>query len=115
MNVIYPWSHPRPGSRLTRHTIVKQDVQPEDLHFCLRATWADLGQKYYYACRHWDLGPDSGSRQVGQDIRSHAQLDTRYKSSGPGKIPPAAVSFDPNGILALDEYRSISPLLHVDE
>ncbi|KAJ5191874.1 uncharacterized protein N7498_010859 [Penicillium cinerascens] len=94
--------------------IVKEDVHHEDLQFCLRATWVDLGQKYYYACLHWDLGPDS-SREVGQSIRCHAQLDTRYKSSEPGKIPPVAVSFDPNEILALGEYRSINPLLHVDK
>jgi len=91
--------------------LVKQDVQPEDLQFCLRSAWAELGRKYYYACLHWNLGPDSCNREVGQDVRSHAQLG----SSEPGQLSPFAVSFDQNEILALGEYKSINPLLLVDD
>jgi DNA ligase-4 len=92
--------------------ILEQEIQPEDLQFCLRATWVDLGRKYYYACLHWDFGPDS-SREVGQELRSHAQLET-HKRSGPGR-PPVAVRFDRNDILALGEYKSIDPLVDIND
>jgi DNA ligase-4 len=92
--------------------ILEQEIQPEDLQFCLRATWVDLGRKYYYACLHWDFGPDS-SREVGQEVRSHAQLET-HKRSGPGR-PPVAVRFDRNEILALGEYKSIDPLIDIND
>jgi DNA ligase-4 len=95
--------------------IVKQDVQPEDSRFCLRDTWADLGRKYHYACLHWDMCPKLNSRELGRHVGSHDQLKSRYKSSGPGRLPPVTVSFAQTEILALGEYKSISPLLHYDD
>lgn len=75
--------------------ILEQDITPEDLSFCLRETWLDIGRKYFYACLRWDLDNFGGDR---------------------GKLPPAlAVSFDEDEILILGEYKSIDPLLDVDD
>ena len=104
-------SYPRSGRIFFLDSdIVKQDVQPEDLQFCLRATWADLGRKYYYACLHWDLGPDSSGR-------GYAQLEARYKRRSPEVLPPVTVNFAQTEILAMGEFvnESIDPLLCFDD
>ncbi|KAJ5134808.1 Nucleic acid-binding OB-fold [Penicillium atrosanguineum] len=88
--------------------IVKQLVQPKDLRFCLRATWVDLGKKYYYACLRWDSGPDSSSKET-------PQLETHYKRCRPELTPPVSVSFAQTEILAMGEYESINPLLCFDD
>lgn len=94
--------------------ILEQDIQPEDLSFCLRKTWLDIGREYYYACLRWDL--DERFRYKDSEKRTHSlsQLNSKPKTSS--GIPPAVtVSFDEAEILMFGEYTSIDPLLHVND
>lgn len=102
-------SYPRSGKIFFLDSdIVNQDVQPEDLQFCLRATWAKLGRKYYYACLRWDLGPDSSSR-------GYSQLEAHHRRRRPEVLPPVSVDFAQTEILAMGEYESIDPFLCFDD
>lgn len=94
--------------------ILEQDIPPEDLSFCLRKTWADIGRKYYYACLRWDLDDDFGGNLESQG-QSCVHLENERQTSG-GELPPAlAVSFDEDEILVLGEYESIDPFRDVDD
>ncbi|KAJ6107231.1 Nucleic acid-binding OB-fold [Penicillium sp. IBT 18751x] len=102
-------SYPRSGRIFfLNYDIVKRIGQPEDPQFCLRATWADLGRKYYYACLHWHQGPDSSSGK-------YSQLEAHDKRYTPDLLPPVSVNFDRTQILVMGEYKSIDPLLCFDD
>ncbi|KAK5797412.1 hypothetical protein VI817_003703 [Penicillium citrinum] len=74
--------------------ILQQDIQPEDIKFCLRETWSDLSRLYYYACLQWNSSESNeGNTAVG--------------SSSDGRLPSTlSVTFDESEIQALGEYTS---------
>lgn len=74
--------------------ILQQDIQPEDIKFCLRETWSDLSRLYYYACLQWNSSESNeGNTAVG--------------SNSDGRLPSTlSVTFDESEIQALGEYTS---------
>jgi len=74
--------------------ILEQDIQPEDIKFCLRETWSELGRLYYYACLQWNSSESIKNKTV-------------VGSNSDGHLPPTlAVTFDESEIQALGEYTS---------
>lgn len=94
--------------------ILEQDIQPEDLSFCLRETWTDIGRKYYYACLSWDLDDHYGEHLETQK-KSYSHLDNECPTPIGERSPALAVTFDEDDILVLGEYKSTEPPLHVDD
>ena len=77
--------------------ILEQDIQPEDIKFCLRDTWSDLSRLYYYACLQWNSRESTGYKTVvGSTVRS--------SMSGEHLPPALSVTFDESEIQALGEY-----------
>lgn len=103
---------PRKGSIIFLDSVIlAKDIQLNDLTFCLRKTWAELGRKYYYACLRWDLDDDHESRS--SDQQTHSRLEKHEcKRSHAEQRPTLAVSFDESEILMLGEYKSIDPVVH---
>lgn len=94
--------------------ILEQDIQPEDMSFCLQETWSDIKRKYYYACLRWDLDDDPGE-PLGPRNQSLPHPDKERQTSSGEKSPALAVTFDGDEILVLGEYKSIDPLRHVND
>ncbi|KAJ5669866.1 hypothetical protein N7462_010936 [Penicillium macrosclerotiorum] len=84
--------------------ILEENLEPEDLRFCLRETWRDLGRRYYYACLRWDLTAGDRTQESGQTM--NFGIDNREQS------PCLLASFDEDEVLALGEYPSVDSLLH---
>lgn len=85
--------------------LLEQNIHPEDLQYCLRDTWSDLGRQFYYACLQWDGRNLPASGESGDQL-----LCVTHASKGSSSA--LAVSFDPREILALGEYASVNPPVH---
>ncbi|KAJ5649276.1 uncharacterized protein N7484_002999 [Penicillium longicatenatum] len=86
---------------------LEQDICSEDIKYCLRNTWAELGKLFYYACLRWDVSqtpPTQLNRLASGDAPDSAEVQYR-------KVPAPLVSFDQDEILALGDYVSIKPPL----
>jgi DNA ligase-4 len=102
-------------------SILAQDLRPDDLRFCLRTTWSQVGAEHYYGCISWDLS----ERPVGLMTDKAKQPPTLKMSfSGlaevpddqgpePGAAPWIKVTFNDSDIAVLGEYISVEPLCHV--
>jgi DNA ligase-4 len=102
-------------------SILTRDLRPEDLRFCLRTTWSQIGGEHYYGCISWDLS----RRPIGSvadrvkeimtlkmsfpDITSGVP-DHRDFASNTG--PWIKVTFDDSDVAVLGEYVSVEPLVH---
>lgn len=108
-----------PGSRkgsiiFLNSVILALGIQPDDLTFCLRETWAELGRKYYYACLSWDLDEDRDGESP--EDQTHSQLRRQVLKTSRGRHTPTLfVNFDESEILMLGEYKSVDPLVHTSE
>lgn len=95
--------------------VLEHDIHPEDLKYCLRDTWSELGHQFYYACLQWDAKHLPSRRQAGSEMDHEVQDSDRFNCVSEDGRPALAVSFDESEILALGEYVSISPLVHISE
>lgn len=101
-------------------SMLDRAISPEDLRFCLRDTWKDIGRHDYYGRLSWDLKRRSDSK-LSQKANSHSESDwhyneTTYESSqrqcSEATSPWITISFDETDIAVLGEYTSIEPLAH---
>ncbi|KAI3225543.1 hypothetical protein DTO012A9_8740 [Penicillium roqueforti] len=104
-------------------SMLECDLRPDDLRFCLRDTWTDIGRDYFYGCLSWSLSKRSEDISTGRgELRSDSD---RYcydmtetteppvsAVSGP-RTPWIEMSFDETAIAVLGEYISIKPLAHI--
>ncbi|KAJ5182464.1 hypothetical protein N7492_000080 [Penicillium capsulatum] len=88
--------------------VLEQNIDPEELQYCLRDTWSDVGHQYYYACLCWGAG-DAGSLHGESGDALHTEKHAIQGSSR------AFVSFEPSEILALGEYTSAKPIVHASK
>ena len=103
-------------------SILTRDLHPDDLRFCLHATWLQIGSEHYYGCISWDL-----SRRPVASAKDRAKQPPTLKMSFPGMAaevpddqgsePSAApwikIKFNDSDVAVLGEYTSVDPLTHV--
>lgn len=85
------------------HNFFEHCNSPEDLNFCLRDSWSRLATQCYYGCLQWD-GLDLLTKQPPAEMSRHFGKSSSLFS----------VSFDDIQVLALGEYTSLNPLVHVN-
>jgi DNA ligase-4 len=102
-------------------SILARDLCPDDLIFCLRKTWIQVGSEHYYGCISWDLSKRSFGSTL--DRAKHAPTLKMSFSGfdkvpddqgfGPGAAPWIKVTFNDLDVAMLGEYVSVEPLCHV--
>lgn len=102
-------------------SMLERDLRPDDLRFCLRDTWTDIGRDNFYGCLSWSLSKRSDGISIGRE-KTGSESDhrcygltketTEPPRCGP-RIPWIEMTFDETAIAVLGEYISIEPLAHV--
>ncbi|QQK43592.1 ATP dependent DNA ligase, central [Penicillium digitatum] len=102
-------------------SMVECDLNPDDIRFCLRETWKDIGRDHFYGCLSWNLIKRSDETSIGREhLRSESNRnlhDTTKETAQPPNSGPRTpwieMTFDETAIAVLGEYISIEPLAHV--
>ncbi|KAJ5165604.1 uncharacterized protein N7500_007434 [Penicillium coprophilum] len=102
-------------------SMLELDLRHDDLRFCLRDTWTDIGRDHFYGCVSWDLSKRSDILSIRRDkLRSesneHCFDITQETPDPPGsgqRGPWIQMTFDETTMAVLGEYISIEPLAHV--
>ncbi|OQE35532.1 hypothetical protein PENCOP_c013G06654 [Penicillium coprophilum] len=102
-------------------SMLELDLRPDDLRFCLRDTWRDIGRDHFYGCVSWDLSKRSDISSIARDnLRFESNehcYDTTKETPDPPRFGPRGpwiqMTFDETAIAVLGEYISIEPLAHV--
>ncbi|KAJ5398197.1 hypothetical protein N7509_006310 [Penicillium cosmopolitanum] len=87
--------------------ILQQNIQPEDLTFCIRETWSELSRQYYYACLRWGLDEDSKDDTLVDTITS-SMIKNHFDNSNSHTLLTLSVTFDESEILALGETTTLT-------
>ncbi|KAJ5563050.1 hypothetical protein N7461_001811 [Penicillium sp. DV-2018c] len=100
-------------------SILDRDWCPNDLRFCLRDTWIDVGRHDSYGCISWNLNRKSNTVESpepvsGSDLHSHDMRDqSSQRNSSVSKAPVISITFDESDVAELGEYASLEPLAHI--